>query len=105
MHIIVHDIHMHFVLIIVLKLTQAVREDKENTVKEWIEYIKGMHAKGGHGMHHGIHLHHSHHHENLENIPMIDQVDDYDPHYNAVHNAVITNNVKLLNMLSEAGAG
>jgi len=38
-------------------------------------------------------------------IPLIDLVDDYDPHYNAVHNAVITNNLEVLDILHEAGAG
>jgi len=34
-----------------------------------------------------------------------DKVDDYDKCFNAVHNAVITNNVKLLEVLYKAGAG
>ena len=38
-------------------------------------------------------------------MPLIDQVDEYDSHYNAVHNAVITNNLDVLDMLHKAGAG
>ena len=38
-------------------------------------------------------------------LKVFDLVDDYDPLYNAVHNAVITNNVELLDMLHSKGAG
>ena len=38
-------------------------------------------------------------------IPEIDKVDDYDKHYNAVHNAVIMNNLQMLNILHDGEAG
>ena len=82
---------------------QCVRENDVRTFKKWIAFIN-IHSKDAHGLQHKMLLHHIND-QNLENVPIIDQVDDYDPHYNAVHNAVITNNLKLLHELQEAGAG
>ena len=68
-------------------LTQAVRENDVDTVEKWISFKK-----------HRVFRY-------QYDGSWFDKVDEYDKCFNAVHNAVITNNVKILELLYNAGAG
>jgi len=88
----------------VLLFTQSVRENDVANVEKWMSYVKWVEQEKAKNPRPIYHKSDPRYDPNYD-IPLIDLVDDYDPHYNAVHNAVITNNVKLLNILHAAGAG
>ena len=81
---------------------QSVREDDNDSIKQWLAYIEveERKRKGKPGYRKD-----DPRFDPTDLVPIIDRVDDYDPHYNAVHNAVITNNLDVLDMLQKAGAG
>jgi len=74
------------------------------SIEQWISYIKWVEQDN---IRHPKHVYHKSdpRHDPNHDIPLIDRVDDYDQLYNAVHNAVITNNLDVLDMLHKAGAG
>ena len=84
-----------------LLFPQSVREDDEDAVEQWITYLDYEQKNRPKHNYHKAHPLYDPYHD----VPLIDKVDDHDKHYNAVHNAVITNNVRLLYRLRDAGAG
>ena len=84
--------------------TQSVRENDVASIEQWISYIKWVQQENNR---HPKHIYHKSdpRYDSNHDVPLIDQVDEYDSHYNAVHNAVITNNLDVLDMLHKAGAG
>jgi len=82
-------------------ILQCVREDDADGVEQWIAYLEVAEKNRPKHVYHKAHPWYDPYH----NVALIDKVDDYDKHYNAVHNAVITNNVRLLYRLRDAGAG
>ena len=84
--------------------TQSVRENDVASIEQWISYIKWVQQENNR---HPKQVYHKSdpRYDSNHDVPLIDQVDEYDSHYNAVHNAVITNNLDVLDMLHKAGAG
>ena len=82
--------------------SQSVREDDESTVDQWIAHLAVLEKKRQAKPKYRTD---DPRFDPTDLVPVIDRVDNYDKHYNAVHNAVITNNVRLLYKLRDAGAG
>jgi len=82
--------------------SQTVREDDQDAFEQWLAHIEVLERKR---QAKPKFRPDDPRFDPIDLVPVIDRVDDYDKHYNAVHNAVITNNVRLLYRLRDAGAG
>ena len=81
---------------------QCVREDDQDTVEQWLAHLEVLEKER---LAKPKYRKEDRRFDPTDLVPVIDRVDNYDKHYNAVHNAVITNNVRLLYRLRDAGAG